>query len=175
MALNIGVKYEGKLTCVFKNDMKNFTNFHQSMFESLNIGTFVVSFYPKQNMYELKIYRVVTCHNNEEWRKIWRVIDLSVQTWHKKFDEFWQEHSKISKNLALMACFWPKYIIFELKKYRGVMFDGTGYWIKIWRKTDLCFRKWREEFHKFSPEHIRKSKNWDFYWVFLSKVKNTWA
>ena len=30
--------FEGKLTCAFKNDMRNLANFHQSMFESLKIG-----------------------------------------------------------------------------------------------------------------------------------------
>ena len=30
------------------------------------------------------------------------------------------------------------------------MFDGTEVWYKIWRKTDLCFLKWYEEFGKFS-------------------------
>ena len=28
MALKIEVKFEGKLTCVFKNDMRNLSNFH---------------------------------------------------------------------------------------------------------------------------------------------------
>ena len=89
--------------------------------------------------------------DNEKWCKIWRGMDLSVQNWHEEFDEFWPEHSKISKMCTLMGCFWPKYIMFELKKkYRGVMFDGTEDWCKIWRKTDLCFQKWHEEFDKFS-------------------------
>ena len=39
------------------------------------------------------------CHDNEEWYKIWRGIDLIVQNWHEEFDKFWPEHSKISKNL----------------------------------------------------------------------------
>ena len=56
MALNIDVKFEGKLTCAFKNDMRNFANFYQSMFECLKIGTFIGLFYPKWKMYELKIY-----------------------------------------------------------------------------------------------------------------------
>ena len=88
-----------------------------------------------------------------QWRMTqnWREIDLSVQNWHEVFDECWPEHSKISKNCPLMDCFWRKYIIFELKMYRGVMFGGTEYWCKIWRKTDLCFQKWHEEFSKFSP------------------------
>ena len=40
-----------------------------------------------------------------------------------------------------MGCFWPNFIMFELKKYRGVMFDYTQDWYKIWRKTGLCFQK----------------------------------
>ena len=28
MALKIDAKFEGKLTCAFKNDMKNLVNFH---------------------------------------------------------------------------------------------------------------------------------------------------
>ena len=47
MALKIDAKFEGKLTCAFKNDMRNLANFHQSMFESLKIGTLMGSFYPK--------------------------------------------------------------------------------------------------------------------------------
>ena len=61
------------------------------------------------------------------------------------------------------------------KKYRGVLLDGTEYWCNIWRKTDLCFQKWHEEFSKFSPEHVRKSKKWDFDGIILSKVENVWG
>ena len=61
--------------------------------------------------------------------------------------------------------------MFALKKYRGVLFDGTEYWCKIWMKTDFCFQKWHEEFSKFSSEHVQKSKDWDYCWVVLSKVE----
>ena len=109
-------------------------------------------------MYELKIYRGVMCHDNKQWLKIWRRIDLSVQNWHGEFSKFWPEDSKISKSCTLMGCFWPRYIMFELNKSRGVMFDGTQDWCKVWRKTDLCFQKWHEEFGKFSPQHLKVSK-----------------
>ena len=66
MALNIDATFEGKLTCAFKNDMRNSANFHQSMFESLKIGTLMGSLYAKQKIYEFKIYRGVLCHDNEE-------------------------------------------------------------------------------------------------------------
>ena len=35
-----------------------------------------------------------------------------------------------------------------------------------------CASKNGEEFGKCSPEHVRKSKNCDFYWVLLYKVEN---
>ena len=40
------------------------------------------------------------------------------------------------KNVYFNGSFWAKYIMFELKKYRRVMFDGTEDWDKIWGKTD---------------------------------------
>ena len=66
MALNIDATFEGKLACAFNNDMSNLANFHQSRFKSLKIGTLMGFFYPKQKMYELKIYKGVMCHDNEE-------------------------------------------------------------------------------------------------------------
>ena len=36
MALKIDAKFEGKLTCAYKNDMKNLSNFHQSTRKSQN-------------------------------------------------------------------------------------------------------------------------------------------
>ena len=50
--------------------------------------------------------------------------------------------------------FWPKYKMFELKNYRGVIFHDTEEWCKIWKKTDLWFGKWNEKFGKISPEHL---------------------
>ena len=47
MALNIDAKSGGKLTCAFKNDIRDLANFHQSTFESLKIGALMGSFYPK--------------------------------------------------------------------------------------------------------------------------------
>ena len=137
---------------------RNLASFHQSTFEKCKIGSLMESFYPTYEMHELEIYRGVMCHENEEWCKMWREIDLSFQNWHEEFDEFWPEHSKISKICTLMGCFWPKCIMFEFRKYRGVMFDSSQGWYKIWKKTDLCFQKWHEEFGKFSPEHLKVSK-----------------
>ena len=80
---------------------------------------------PKQKTYDLKIYRGVMCGDDEEWCKIWKGIDLSFQNWHEEYDKFKPKYSIVSKNCTLMGSFWPKYVMFELKKYRGVMVDGT--------------------------------------------------
>ena len=66
MALNIDAKFEGKLVCAFKKDMRNLANFHKRTFKGLKIGTFIGFFYPKQKIYEVTIYREVMCHDNEE-------------------------------------------------------------------------------------------------------------
>ena len=53
---------------------------------------------------------------------------------------------------------WAKYLMFDLKKYREVIFHYTEGWCKIWRKTDLRFRKWHEEYDKFPSEQLKVSK-----------------
>ena len=68
--------------------------------------------------------------DNEERCKIWKGIDLSVQNWHEESNKFWPKHSKISKICTLMGCFWPKYSMLQLRKYREVKFDGTQDWLK---------------------------------------------
>ena len=77
--------------------------------------------------------------DNEEWCKIWKGIDLSVQYWDEEFNKIWPEFLKISKVYTLMDGFWSKYVMLELRKYRRVMFDGIEYWCKIWRKTTCAF------------------------------------
>ena len=44
MVLNIDATFEGELTCAFKNDMRNLTNFHQILFGTVKIGTLMGSF-----------------------------------------------------------------------------------------------------------------------------------
>ena len=78
----------------------------------------------------------------------------------------------VSKTYTLMGCFRPKYVMFELKRYRGVTFHDTREWCKIRRKIDLWFGKWNEKLGKILPEHTKVSKLGLFL---LSKVENVWA
>ena len=123
--------------------------------ESVKIGTLMGSFCPKLKMCEFKIYRGVMCHNNEEWYINWIGTDLPFSNWHEELHNFWLKHSK--KNV-LIGFLWPKYIMFELQKYRGVIFHDIEELCKFWRKTGLWFQKWHDEFGKFSPEHLEVSK-----------------
>ena len=136
MTLKIDTKFEGKLACAYENTMMTLANFHQSSFESLKIRTLMESFCLKLKMYELKVYREVMCHDIEEWCKIWRGIDLSVQNWHEEFDKFWTKHLKNWKNYTLMGCIWPKYIMFELKTVQRSYF--WWHWRLIQNLKENC-------------------------------------
>ena len=43
----------------------------------------------------------------------------------KEFDKFWPENSKVSKIFTLIVSFLAKYILFGLKKYRGIISHKT--------------------------------------------------
>ena len=47
--------------------------------------------------------------------------------------------TQVSKILILMGSFWAKYILFELKKNRGIIFHETEEGYKIWRGIDSSF------------------------------------
>ena len=64
---------------------------------------------------------------------------------------------KFHQICTLTGPFCSKYIKFQLKKYRGVMFHDTEEWCKIWRKTDLLFQKWQKS-GEFWPAHSKVTK-----------------
>ena len=109
------------------------------------------------------------CHGNEKWCKVWREIHLSFQNWCEKFDKFWPEHLKVSSIFILMCFFWAKYILFGLKKYRGIIFHDTEEGYKIWRRMDLSFQSWHKKFDKFWPEHLKASKTFTLMGSFWAK------
>ena len=100
---------------------------------------------------------------------------MSFQNWHKKFGKFWCEHSKVSKIFTLMSSLWANYILFGLKKYRGVIFHETEEGYKSWKAIDSSFKNWHKEFNKFWPEHSKSLKNVHFNGLLLSKVYLVWA
>ena len=97
------------------------------------------------------------CYDNEEWYKIWKGIDLSVQSWHEEFNKFWPDHSKISKVCTLMGCFWPKYIMFEVKKVQR-----SYIWLH-WRLIQDLKENW----------FVLPKMTWWIWQIFVQKLKNS--
>ena len=79
-------------------------------------------------------------HDPEDYCKIWRKTDLLFQKW-QDFGEFWPEHLKVSKMCASIGSNCAKYLIFDLKKYRQVIFHDTEEWYKMWNKNRLVVSK----------------------------------
>ena len=93
---------------------------------------------------------------------------MSFQNWCKQFDKFWPEHLKVSEIFTLIVSFWAKYILCEVKKYRGVIFHETEEGYKFWRGIDLSFQDWHKEFDKFWHEHLKVS-------IFFTLIVSLWA
>ena len=88
---------------------------------------------------------------------------------HLRIGECLPEPFKVSKMFILMGYFWAKYILIELKKYRGIIFHETEKEYKIWRGTDLSFQNCHMKFYKFWPEHLYVSKIFILVGSFLAK------
>ena len=99
----------------------------------------------------------------------------SFQNWHKEFDKIWPEHSKVSKIVILLGSFWAKYILFQLKKYTGIIFHETEEGYKIWRRMNLSFQNLHKEFDKILTLALESLKNFPFNELLLSKVYIVWA
>ena len=102
--------------------------------------TLISSFCWKYIKFQIKNYRGVVSHDTEDWCKIWRKNNLLFQNW-QNFGEILSEHSKVSKISTLIGSLRQKHVMFDLKRYRGVISHDTREWCKIWRKTNLWFGK----------------------------------
>ena len=83
----IDAKFEGKLTFVFKMTCGIWEIFTRALL-SLKMGTLMGFFCPKLKIFELKIYRGIIHHDNEEWCTTGIGNDLSFQNPDEDFDEF---------------------------------------------------------------------------------------
>ena len=132
----------------------------------------------KGGLESFSIYKGVAWQERRRWC-FWRGIDTPMRTvrvvqYLKKTLYFVSKMTRIwwlliwalksLKNLHFdwsLLCkvynVWPK-------KVQRSIFHDTEESCKIWRKTDLWFGNWHEEFSKFSSEHLKMSKlvfSWD--------------
>ena len=73
---------------------------------------------------ELTKYRGVMSHNPEDWCKIWRKTDPLFQKW-QEFGDISPEQSKFSKISTFICSYCAKYLMFDLKNYRGLIFHDS--------------------------------------------------
>ena len=155
------------INLLFQNWHEEFVKLWPEYSKVLKFFNLKGSFRARYTLFEVKKYRKVM--------QVWRGIGLSLQNWHEEFVHFWPKYSKVSKSLALLGSFCAKYILFELEKYKGVIFHDTEGWYTIWKGIDLSLQNWYKEFNKFWPGGLKSLKNLDFNAVFLTKVYNAWS
>ena len=144
MTMKNDAKFEVEMTCHFKTDMRNLTNFDSSTQKSENYV-----------MFQLKKYRGVVLDSTQDWYKVQRKTGLYFPklTWG-----IWQIFTRALENLqigTLMASFWLKLKVYELKIYKGVMCLDNEEWCKNWRGINLSVQNWHEEFDEFRLEHLK--------------------
>ena len=89
---------------------------------SLKNCTLMCYFCRKCIMFAPKMYRGVMCRNTEVWHKISGGTDCALQDNMGNFDPTFE-----SLNVCtLLGSFWARYIIFELKNYRGFVMTLKG-------------------------------------------------
>ena len=70
-----------------------------------------------------------------------------------------------------MGYFRPKYMRFELKKYREAIFHDTEQWGKIWINSDLADH---EELGELSVEDSKPENYVSWHWRVMPNLKENW-
>ena len=112
----------------------------------------------------LKVYKISGKNVQRSYVSwYWRVVQnlKKNQFFVSKITRIWWILIRALKSLKNLHFDWSLlckvYNIWPKKVQRSIFHD-TEESCKIWRKTDLSFGKWHEEFGKFSPEHSKVSK-----------------
>ena len=147
-------------------------------------------------LFLLKAYKILAKkvqRNYFSWH--WKGMQNLKKTWFvvSKMTNIWWILIWALKSLKNLHLYWYFLVIFDLKKYRGVIFHDTREWCKIWRNTNLWFSKWHEEFGNNFHQQTRKCQNWDplvqsrkcmslnwqrsyllWQWRMVEKLKKNW-
>ena len=103
----------------------NLVNFNASSSKSENFTLWCANFVESTLCLSQKSTGEL-CHNTEEWCKIWRRTELHLKNDMKNLTNFDPTLESL-KICTLMGFFWSKYLIFQLKKYRGDHYIGLSY------------------------------------------------
>ena len=164
MTLKGDGKFEQKLTCCLEND-RNLANFHQSTWKCQNWNFDGILLSKVENVWAQNLQRSYV-----SWQ--WRIIQKLKRNWLVVLkltpgtSQILTWALKSLKNLCFNWLLVTKDSLFELQKYRGVIFHDTEEIYKFWRKTDLWFEKDLRNLVNFH-QSTWKCQN-------LSKVEKVW-
>ena len=125
MTLKRYANFEEKLTCGLKKDLRNLVNFHQSTLSKL--GLWWDPFVQSRKGMTLKFAEelcVMAMKNNAKFEEL---LTYHFKTDMRKLTNC-DSSTRKSKKLLFNCLLWPKYIMLELRKVRGVMSDDTEDW-----------------------------------------------
>ena len=108
--------------------------------ESLKICTLIRSFCSKHIKFRWKNTEELCFLALKSDAKLKEKLTLGSKNDMRNLVNFHPTTQK-SKNFTSMGSFFPNYMSFELKKYRGVIFHDTEQWCKIWIDPDLVVSK----------------------------------
>ena len=120
MTLKSDAKFEEKLTLGSKNDMRNLVNFNvtSGKSESLHFDVLLFSI-----AYKVPAKKVQKNYLSWHWKKIQTLKKNWLFVWKMTWENWWTLTRAVEslKICTLMGYFCRKYVMFELKKYRGVV------------------------------------------------------
>ena len=90
IAIRNDAKFEEELTCHFKVDMRNLTNFNPKHSKTSKMCSLMDCFWPKHVLFEQEKYRAVMFDGTEDRSKIWKKTNSCYHKWHKIFVKFLQ-------------------------------------------------------------------------------------
>ena len=143
----------------FENCHKEFDKIWPEHSKSQNFH-FNVLLLTKVYIYIVWAKKVQRSYLSWNWRGI-QNLERNRLVVSKLADGIWQNLTwalKVSKTFILMSSFWAKYILFERKKYRGVISHQAEKGYKIWRAIDLSFQNCHQELDKIWPGQSKLSK-----------------
>ena len=135
MTLKSDAKFDEKLNCGLKNDMRNPAAFYQSTWKCQNWDFDGILWSKVEKVWPQNLQRSYV-----SWQ--WRIMQNLKRNWlviSKLTWEIWRILTRAPENLKklLFNCLlWPKYIIFELRKVQR----SYVWW--HWRSMQNLKKKW---------------------------------
>ena len=137
-------RFEEKLTLCSKNDTGNLVNFNASSGKSENLHFDVLLL---SIAYKVSAKKVQKNYLSWHWKKIQTLKKNWLFVWKMTWENWWTLTRSMEslKIFTLMGYFCRKYVMFELKRYRGVVLWKMTYGFKnrVSKLVNLYTSNWK--------------------------------